>query len=91
MVILILILIGIFTVVNPMRPEPEAPYTYANLIEDIKNNKNRAVFIFNDKRDDFNILICSFSANSKRLYEMLYLIERNKKYMIAGVLDNVIQ
>ena len=60
-------------------------------VEDLNNNKNKAVFIFNDKTNEFNILTCSFSLNSKRLYEMLYLIERNKKYMIAGVLGNVIQ
>ena len=59
-------------------------------VEDLNNDKNRAVFIFDSKTDEFNILSCSFSTNSKRLYEMLYLIEKNKKYMIMGVSGNVI-
>ena len=60
-------------------------------VEDLNNDKNRAVFIFDNKTDELNLLSCSFSSVSNRLYEMFYLIEKNKKYMIMGVSGNVIR
>ena len=49
MVILILILIGIVTVVNPMRQETIETYTYSSLINDIKNNNLKGYDIVRDQ------------------------------------------
>ena len=67
-------------------------------VADLKDAKNRVVFLFDNKREEFNMLSSSFSLNSdsycltsRRLHEMLSIIERNKKYMVAGVYGNALQ